>query len=72
MNKSLFLHQKGTELIPEIFRISSNLKIKINSISLKQPTLDDVFISFTGHELRDNVGSYDRKREHSKMKRLRI
>jgi ABC-2 type transport system ATP-binding protein len=61
----------GTEVIPKIFQISSNLGIKINSISLTQPTLDDVFISYTGHEIRDDDSKYDRRREHSKMKRLR-
>ena len=62
---------KGTELIPKIFHIASTLKIKINSISLTQPTLDDVFISYTGHEIRDDESSFNRKREHAKMKRLR-
>ena len=62
---------KGTEVIPQIFQISSELKMKINSISLTQPTLDDVFISYTGHDLRDESGNYNRKREHAKMKRLR-
>ena len=62
---------KGTELIPQIFQISSNLKIKINSISLAQPSLDDVFISYTGHELRDDTGNYNQKKEFAKMKRIR-
>ena len=61
----------GTEVIPEIFQISSKLDIKINSISLTQPTLDDVFISYTGHEIRDDDSKYNRRREHAKMKRLR-
>ena len=62
----------GTKVIPRIFELSSELKIKINSISLTQPTLDDVFISYTGHEIRDENGGYNRKREHAKMKRLRV
>ena len=61
----------GTEVIPKIFQISSQLEIKITSISLTQPTLDDVFISYTGHEIRDDDSKYNRKREHAKMKRLR-
>ena len=70
-NKITLFASKGTEVIPRIFQISSNLKIKINSISLTQPTLDDVFISYTGHEIRDDEGGFNRKREHAKMKRLR-
>jgi len=70
-NKITLFASKGTEVIPKIFQISSDLKIKINSISLTQPTLDDVFISYTGHEIRTDEGGFNRKREHAKMKRLR-
>ncbi len=59
----------GTEVIPQIFQISVDAGIKINSISLTQPTLDDVFISYTGHELRDG-GEFNRKREHARTRRM--
>lgn len=62
---------KGTEVIPLIFQLSLSLGIKINSISLTQPTLDDVFISYTGRELRDETENFNKRREHSKMKRIR-
>ncbi len=62
---------KGTEVIPMIFQLSSSLGIKINSISLTQPTLDDVFISYTGRELRDETETFNKRREHAKMKRIR-
>ncbi len=70
-NKIVLFASKGTEVIPKIFQISSDLGIKIASISLTQPTLDDVFISYTGHEIRSEEGGFNRKREHAKMKRLR-
>ena len=70
-NKLTIFASKGTEVIPKIFQISSDLQIKIISISLTQPTLDDVFISYTGHEIRDDDTGFNRKREHAKMKRLR-
>jgi len=44
---------KSNEVIPKIFQESANLDMKIRSLTLKQPTLDDVFISYTGHDLRD-------------------
>ncbi|MFQ5497191.1 MAG: ATP-binding cassette domain-containing protein [Nitrosopumilus sp.] len=69
-NLTLFA-SNGTEVIPKIFQISSELKIKITSIALTQPTLDDVFISYTGHEIKDDDSGFNRKREHAKMKRLR-
>ena len=46
------------------------IRLHIPSISLTSPTLDDVFISYTGHEIRDE-GGFNRKKEHAKMKRLR-
>ena len=69
--KLVIFTSNGTEVIPKIFQISSELDIKIMSISLTQPTLDDVFISYTGHEIRDDDSKFNRKREHAKMKRLR-
>ncbi|QUC64013.1 ATP-binding cassette domain-containing protein [Nitrosopumilus sp. K4] len=70
-DKLVLFASKGTEVIPKIFEISSSLNVKVNSISLTQPTLDDVFISYTGHEIRDDDSGFNRRREHAKMKRLR-
>ena len=70
-SKLTLFASNGTEVIPKIFYISSKLDIKITSISLTQPTLDDVFISYTGHEIRDDDSMFNQKREHAKMKRLR-
>lgn len=61
----------GNQVLPKIFEISSNIGIKIESISLTKPTLDDVFLSHTGRELRDENGSYNNKKEREKMRRLR-
>jgi len=61
---------KGTELIPEIFQLSAKLEIKINSMSLTQPTLDDVFISYTGHDLRDESENFSRRKQHRKKRGL--
>ena len=57
--------------MPKIFEISSKIGIKIESMSLTKPTLDDVFLSYTGRELRDENGSYNSKKEREKMRRLR-
>jgi len=70
-SKLTLFTSNGTEVIPQIFQTSSELGIKIKSISLTQPTLDDVFISYTGHEIRDDDSKFNRRREHAKMKRLR-
>jgi ABC-2 type transport system ATP-binding protein len=70
-SKLTLFASNGTKIIPTIFQISSKLNITITSISLTQPTLDDVFISYTGHEIRSDNSGFNRKREHAKMKRLR-
>ncbi|MEX1053718.1 MAG: ATP-binding cassette domain-containing protein [Nitrosopumilaceae archaeon] len=61
----------GDQVMPKIFEISATLGIKIESISLTRPTLDDVFLSHTGRELRDENGNYNRKKEQEKMRRIR-
>jgi ABC-2 type transport system ATP-binding protein len=70
-SKLILFASNGTKIIPTIFQISSELDLTITSISLTQPTLDDVFISYTGHEIRSDNSGFNRKREHAKMKRLR-
>ena len=45
--------KKGEEKIPVIIEIAQTLDIKIKSISVRKPTLDDVFLSFTGRTIRD-------------------
>ena len=61
----------SNEVIPKIFQASTNLNMKINSLTLKQPTLDDVFISYTGHDLRDETENkkYSRRKEFNLNRR---
>ena len=40
--------------IPELFNAANQLGIKIEGISAKQPSLDDVFLTYTGRTLRDD------------------
>jgi ABC-2 type transport system ATP-binding protein len=46
--------EKGEEKIPIIIEIAQSMGIKIKSISLRTPTLDDVFLSFTGRSIRND------------------
>jgi len=45
--------EKGDEKIPVIIELAQKLDIKIKSITVRQPTLDDVFLSYTGRTIRD-------------------
>ena len=46
--------EKGDEKIPFIIEISQSEKINIKSINVRKPTLDDVFLYFTGRTIRDD------------------
>ena len=61
----------SNEVIPKIFQESANLEMRIQSLTLKQPTLDDVFISYTGHDLRDETENkkYSRRKEFNLNRR---
>jgi ABC-2 type transport system ATP-binding protein len=61
----------GEQLTPQIFQQANSLQIKIETISLTKPTLDDVFLSHTGRELRDDEGKYDRKKIRERLRRIR-
>jgi len=45
--------QNGEEFIP---MLANNFKSGLQSISVRRPTLDDVFMKLTGHEIRDEAG----------------
>ena len=69
-DKIIVYTSKATELIPEIFQISTRLQVKINSLSLTQPSLDDVFVSYTGHDLRDESENFSSRKLHRKRQRI--
>jgi ABC-2 type transport system ATP-binding protein len=45
-----FTVPKGEEFLPDFVR---NFKGKLQSISVRRPTLDDVFLNLTGRLIRD-------------------
>jgi ABC-2 type transport system ATP-binding protein len=61
--------KRGEKLIPLIFNIAQENGIEISSITLKQPTLDDVYIAYTGKELRDEDGSPEDVRRMNRILR---
>ncbi|MCX6777088.1 MAG: ATP-binding cassette domain-containing protein [Candidatus Micrarchaeota archaeon] len=52
--------QDAEHVIPAIFEIAQKNKIKIHSIALRHPTLEDVFLQLTGKSIRDEkAGAMD-------------
>ncbi|MCL5100786.1 MAG: ATP-binding cassette domain-containing protein [Candidatus Marsarchaeota archaeon] len=48
--------KNGSKLIPELINIAHQNRIDVESIMLKRPSLEDVFISLTGKEIREESG----------------
>jgi ABC-2 type transport system ATP-binding protein len=49
----LLVSEDGTRALPTIIDTLRNQSIEIATINLKKPTMDDVFVFYTGKELRD-------------------
>jgi ABC-2 type transport system ATP-binding protein len=58
--------EDGEKFLPRLF---NELDTKIDSIELRKPTLDDVFLNLTGRKIRDEEASpKDRLRNHMRMR----
>ena len=47
------LNGDGTKILPHIIEILGDRGIRVTVVNLKKPSMDDVFLHFTGRELRD-------------------
>jgi len=69
-NEIIIQSSNSTQIIPKIFQISSEIGINIDSFVLNKPTLDDVFISYTGRNLRDDTnGKFNKRKEFNQSRR---
>ena len=50
--------EKGNERISEIVMFAKECGITINSIDLRKPSLEDVFIKYTGKTIREEEGNW--------------
>jgi ABC-2 type transport system ATP-binding protein len=48
---------KGKALLPKIVDMASRNNITIDSVSVREPSLEDVFLYYTGREIRAEGGS---------------
>lgn len=53
----LMVNEDGTKVLPGIIDTLRNSKIEISTINLKKPSMDDVFVFYTGKEIRDEGAS---------------
>lgn len=55
-NSIRILVSKGKQTVPQLFKAAEKMKIEICSISMHEPSLEDVFIHYTGKAIRDEAG----------------
>lgn len=64
--------RNGNSLLPQIFDIAREKGARIDSVTLKRPTLDEVYLAHTGRALRDRqTGKEDVQRQIMAMRRAR-
>ena len=66
------LVDNGGHRIPEIVKLTEEAKVDLDSVELHKPTLDDVFLSVTGRNIRDEEGNIiDMMRRHRIIQQAR-
>jgi len=55
----VLISRDGDATIPRLIQAASGSGLEIASVTLKRPSLDDVFLTYTGHELREEEGGAD-------------
>ena len=48
------VHEDGTKVLPDIIERLRESGISIDTVNLKKPSMDDVFVHYTGKEIRDD------------------
>ena len=66
---SIVVERNGDKMIPELFDIASKLNVQIGSVRLKRPTLDDVYMKYTGKTIREAESGRDESRKARMMAR---
>jgi ABC-2 type transport system ATP-binding protein len=62
----------GGHRIPEIVKLADEAGVFLESVELRKPTLDDVFLSVTGRNIREEKGSFlDMVRRHRIIRQAR-
>jgi ABC-2 type transport system ATP-binding protein len=52
----ILVTEDGTKLLPRFIEKLRTMGVQVSTVNLKKPSMDDVFVHFTGRELRDEMG----------------
>jgi len=66
---SIVVEKHGDEMIPELFKIAGEVNVHITSVRLKRPTLDDVYMKYTGKTIREAESTRNESRKTRMMQR---
>ncbi|MEM1977223.1 MAG: ATP-binding cassette domain-containing protein [Nitrososphaerota archaeon] len=61
----------GEKKIPEIVMIAERLGVAVDSILLREPTLEDVYLKFTGRSIREEIADAVEKMRSIARRRMR-
>ncbi|MHA1742630.1 MAG: ATP-binding cassette domain-containing protein [Candidatus Heimdallarchaeota archaeon] len=64
--------KNGEKKIPEFINIAQKSKITVNAVSLHKPSLEDVFLHFTGTTIREKEASQNEKNREMMRRRMRM
>lgn len=53
--------EMGERKIPSLINLAEKSGVRVNSVNLRKPSLEDVFLFFTGREMRDEEGESERR-----------
>jgi len=59
----------GEEKIPDIIMMAERLGVEIESVTLRKPTLEDVYLHFTGRRIREEEASVVEKMRNMRVRR---
>jgi ABC-2 type transport system ATP-binding protein len=60
MNGNLVVTARdGGSVVPDLLSLLSGAGIAVKNLSVASPTLDDVFLKYTGHQIRGSDASGD-------------
>jgi len=63
--------EKGEKRIPELIKVAQKVGINVDSVSLHKPSLEDVFLHFTGKTIREQEATQREKNRELVMRRMR-
>ncbi|MCL6581887.1 MAG: ATP-binding cassette domain-containing protein [Firmicutes bacterium] len=68
----LLVVRSGEETAPRVLAALGGAGLEVRSLAMKKPTLDDVFLHYTGRELRETGGGQDFLRHRLSLRRARM